>query len=276
MKTQRKSTGGARSIRSIALAALAAFSPALVGCEDSGPTRQQQVAVDKARADAGESIRTRAEEIRRAILEKKAGCAEVADALTGYQSTWVLLRHGDEAFKRHTQELVEAELISEAWVTQLVGRQVAEFIIELRDIEDVLAREAGCPALSVTADHHHSAGGAPLDTEEMELKDALRMQVFTELASLLGAEAATHLALSSGILAGSSAFSWSTLGISLGVGLAVDVIVRWVMSPADEVARQLAQALEEAALKQSSAYREAMQQHLDERRERWMKELSHP
>ncbi len=171
--------------------------------------------------------------------------------------------------------MVESALISESWTTQLVARQVAEFIIELRDVEDALAREIGCPALSITPEHPHPSNGEPINTQDTELEDALRMQVFTELASLLGGEAATHLALRSGILATGTAFSWSTLGIGLGVGIVVDVIVRHIMNPAEQIAKQLEKALDEVAEQQREAFSEAMRQHLNTRRERWMKEISH-
>ncbi len=263
-------------MRAVALTALTVITPALVGCEGDGLTQQQQATIDRACATAEKNINAHAEEIRQAILAKKAACAKVADTLTGYKATWILLRHGDEAFKRYTQKVVEAELINEVWTTQLIGRQVAEFIIELRDVEDALARESGCPALSISTDHPRTVNGALLDTQDMELKDALQMQVFTELASLLGGEAATHLALSSGILATCSTFSWSTLGIGLGVGIVVDVIVRHIMNPAEQIANQLVSALENVAQKQSEAYRESMRLHLEERRARWTEEISHP
>ncbi len=263
-------------MRAVALTALTVITPALVGCDGDGLTRQQQATINKAYAAAEENINAHAEEIRQAILAKKAACAKVADTLTGYRATWILLRHGDEAFKRYTQKAVERELISEVWTTQLIGRHVAEFIIELRDVEDALARESACPALSVSGECPRTVNGALIDTQDMELKDALQMQVFAELASLLGGEAATHLALSSGILATGSAFSWSTLGIGLGVGIVVDVIVRHIMNPAEQIANPLVSALENVAQKQSDAYRESMLLHLEDRRVRWAEEISRP
>ncbi len=268
------------NIRALALATFAASGLLLTGCSDERTAEESSAsislkelsAIDKACASAEKSIGTHAEAIRQAILDKKQNCREVAENISDLGATWVLLWYGEDGLKHRTNGIVEEKLISEQWSLQLIGRHAAEFVIELKDLEDVLARETDCPGLSVSPNSEHQ-GRKSDTTAGLEVKDALQKQVLTELASVIGAEAATALAIHLGIIGTSAGFSWSTFGVSIGVGLIVDVLVRWAVDPAEELTQQLNDALDKAAQEQSDAYRKAMQQHLEMRRTHWVQEI---
>ena len=196
------------NIWALALAAFAASGLLLCGCGDEPSTAPAPTSItlgelsdiDKACATAEKSIDMRAEAIRQAILAKKEKSREVAEKLTGYKATWTYVVDGEEALKQKSQAIVEADLISKEWGDKLIGQEVAGFIIDLRDAEDVLARETGCATLSVAPDGQHATDGTPVKAQRLDVKEGIQKQMYTELASLIGAEAATQLVISSGIL----------------------------------------------------------------------------
>ncbi len=245
----------------------------LSGCGDK-LRPEDKAAVSKASEAAEASLGSHTEAVKQAILARKEHSGDVADKITGYSAMWTRVWDGEEALKEHVNKVIAANLISEEWSMKLISREAAGFIVELRDVEDALARETGCHSLSSTPDHKGDGNTKPLSPDDLQLTDAMQKQLLADLASFIGAEAATQLAVSTGILATGSAFSWGTFGISLGVGIVVDVIVRWIMDPSEKVEQQLNEALDKAAEEQSAQFRKAMEGLLDKRREHWVDEIS--
>ncbi len=233
---------------------------------------EDKAIIDRAYLEAEKSIESHAAAVRQAVLDRKKECKDVADKITGYVAMLKRIK-GEEALKKHVDDVISKNLISEDWCMKLVSREVAGFIIDLRDIEDKLARETDCPALSVSHMYEGSLKYSAVTNDGSRLTNAMMKQVLTDIASLVGGEAAAMLALSTGIFGTAASLSWSTLGVSVGVGIVVDVVARWVINPAGEVAKQLNEALDMTAERQFSAFRKAMKHHLDLQRKRWTKEI---
>lgn len=157
---------------------------------------------------------------------------------------------------------------------ELLEEHTKSFVIALRDIEAPLARQANCPPLSAAQAHTIQSTVTDDSPNQLELADSLQKQLYTELASLVGSEAATQLVIRSGIPGTSSLSSAGSFGISLVVGIVVDTVVRWCMDPAANVAQQLDAALDEAAEKQAQQYCAAMQRYLQARKGTWINEIS--
>ncbi len=224
-----------------------------------------------------------AEAVRRAILALKVHTPEIADALTGYKAMWILTRHGSDELQRYTQTTIEEHYKLREGCARVIAQECAAFLLTLRESEKALSRALGVPipsasessrvpAPSASAARKATAGDA-ISSYSLALPDTLQGQICAELATFIGAEAATRLCLSSGILGTASAFSWSTLGISVGAGILVDTAVRWMMDPSGKIASRLNDALDKVAEEQSARFTQAMQQHLEARRACWVQAL---
>ncbi len=254
--------------------------PPIYGKENSShlPTTAVRAAINSANGHAESLIHTHTTALHQAIRSRKASNADIAAELTGYKATWILLRYGEEELRLYAQSVLNSAYGGPLWVQQLMEHELASCIAALGDAEDTLARESAHPELSVTTTLPTLPGSADLTAppEELPLLHAMQMQALTELGSFLGGELATCALLSSRIIATGGTFSWSSLGLGLGVGLAADALVRRVVNPAGKVEQHLDEHLERMAQACSSVFRETMQHHLTARRTRWMQELTHP
>lgn len=246
----------------------------LTCCGDHETTEQQRQAIDQAYRQADEQITRHAGEIHQSIISRKEKTREVAEELTGLKAAWTLISESEEGLHNLAKELIAEHLISEKEMQELLEQHTKSFVIELRDIEDSLAQQANCPSLSAAQTHTIQSTSAHVSPNQLNLTDGMQQQLFTELASIVGAEAATQLLISSGILGTAGVSSAGSFGISLAVGIIVDAAVRWYMDPAADVTLQLDTALDEAAAKQAQQFRTAMQQYLQARRDTWFKEIS--
>ncbi len=231
-------------------------------------------AIDKAYAAAEQNIDKHTEAVRQAVLARKKYSAYVAGNLTGWTAAWTRCVDGEEGLQAKVNKEISANLISEQWSTQLISKQLAAFVLELREVEDALAQETGCYGLSTAQDEANVKGKGGLSHGKLELTDAMQKQLLVELTALVGGEVAAQLILSSGILATGSALSATSFGVSLGVGIVVDLVVRWVMNPSGKVEQQLNEALDKAAEEHAQLFRKALETLLQERRNRWKAEIS--
>lgn len=253
---------------------LALASLLLLSCQQEDTlTPEQQAAIDQAYNAAEQRLAYHTDQIRKAILAKQEKTQDVAEDLTGYTATWKLITGGQETLNQHAQELINNELISPAWCMELMCHHIVALTRELQDQEDILARKTEC-LLSTAVPPHPTPAPSELSHSNLPLEDSIQKQLITELTSIIGSEAATHLALSSGILGASSLGAGSTFGISIGIGIIVDIAVRWIMNPSGDIAKQLDQALQNTADKQAQLYHDTMENFLQARKADWIQQIS--
>ncbi len=272
MNTQRKSLTRGFTLPAKALGALL-IGCTLCSCDEHELTQQQRSAAIAAYSNARRNMEQHAEAVRRAILALKVHTPKIADELTGYKAMWILTRHGSDELQRYTQTTIEENFKLREGCARIIAQEAAAFLLALRESEKALSQALGVPIPSASGKLPAPAAGHAINSDALALHDTLQGQICTELATFIGTEAATRLCLSSGILGTASAFSWSTLGISVGAGILVDTAVRWMMDPSGKIASRLNEALDKVAEEQAARFTQAMQQHLEMRRACWLQAL---
>ncbi len=281
MNTQRKSLTRGFTLPAKALGTLL-IGCTLCSCDEHELTPRQKATGIAAYTDARRRVEQHAETVRRTILALKVHTPNIADELTGYKAMWILTRHGSDELQRYTQNTIEENFKLREGCSRIIAQECAAFLLALRESEKALSQALGVPIPSATGSSkvptpasaaRKATAGDAINSDALALHDTLQGQICAELATFIGAEAATRLCLSSGILGTASAFSWSTLGISVGAGILVDTAVRWMMDPSGKIASRLNEALDKVAEEQAARFTQAMQQHLEMRRACWLQAL---
>ena len=89
-------------------------------------------------------------------------------------------------------------------------------------------------------------------------------------ASVVTAAVVTDLGVSAGILVAGGATSWWTLGIGLAVGIVVDFAWEWFDDPAGKIEKEMVHALDELGSRGRSAIERDLNKVLIDREQLWL------
>ncbi len=242
--------------------------------EEKGLTMADHVAICRAYRKAEAEADARVQAVRKTVLGRKDHCASVVASITGYRAMWECARNGEEGLRKYVEAVIAEKLISESFCMKLVSSEAANFVLALRDIEDELAEATQCYSLSLAPEHAGANQTARFASEDLQLMDAMQKHLLVELTAAVGSEVATQMLIGAGILATGSTFSVTTLGTSMAAGLVVNLVLRCFVNPTEKVEKQLNDAMDDAAEKQSELFRDALRQILDQRRRCWEAEIT--
>lgn len=199
-----------------------------------------------------------------------------AESLTGWTAKWKTVFGSEEELALFTKEVLDREVFSEAMCQDKIVSSIAHVSRNWLDAEDELSIQTKCYELS------SKAKAEKIKTQRMNvIGNDLRAQVIRSLqaegislvAGELAAWAAVQMATSAGILGTGAALSWETFGISVVVGVLVDLTVGWIMDPAGKVQNQLDEQIRKTAAAQKKLFREMLMKALEARREEWVDQI---
>ena len=214
-----------------------------------------------------EVIDTNAEKAASALIDLRAKVELLKDPFRS---------ENEKKMQKFLQERLEKNLYTQAEKQKVIAGVIGSVVLQWMDIENTLAKETHCYALTTEAKvraveaNHASLPGDGVD-------DELKKDIYREIASNVGGEVATmvavQLATSAGILGTSTAISWGTFGISLAAGIVVDVIVGKIMDAEGKVKQKLVASLEAERDDLKAKLRDALMEALRKRRVEWEKQI---
>lgn len=247
-----------------------------------GHTPEEQEAIDSAYISCEKAMDSGLAEVDRWYKEVIDTRAErAAGALIGWRAKWVLLKdqfksENEKEMPEFRQKMLEENLYTQTEKQKVIAGAVGSVVLQWMDIENTLAKETHCYALTTEAKaraveaNHASLPGDGVD-------DELQKDIYREIASNVGGEVAAmvavQLATSAGILGTSTAISWGTFGISLAAGIVVDVIVGKIMDSEGKVKQMLTDSLEAEWDDLKAKLRDALMEALKKRRVEWEKQI---
>lgn len=243
-----------------------------------GDEAEMRRALDKAYAACEAATEARAQELEDWYLEDKSRTLNMAKELNSMKGKWVMAKtmmSGNKAereafFKDVSSRYLHSSQACEektAWV-------VAELLRDWSDAENLLAVELQCSGF----------GGEETQMEvqaqkrkDLDHSSALQKQIAADIVAMVGSEAAafgvTKLGVSAGILGTGTLFSAESFGISLALGVVVDMGVDWYLDTEGNLRKTLDAQVEKMAAAQKEKFRETMKKALKEKRKQWEKEL---
>lgn len=236
-------------------------------------------ALETAYAACETATEARAQELEDWYLEDKSRTRDMAEELNGLKGKWVMAKSmmsGDHAERERFFKEVSAQYLhtpqaceeKTAWV-------VAELLRDWTDAENQLAVELQCSGLGGEDETQVTVNAE--DRNELDHSSALQKQIAADVAAMVGTEVAaavvTRMGVSAGILGTGALFSAESFGISLAVGVVVDMGVDWYLDTEGGLRKSLDDQVERMAAAQKEKFRETMKQALKEKRKQWEKEL---
>ena len=266
----------------LALAAVVAgVAYYLFGSRSLTPVEQQYI--EAAYKEAQAAIDTHADELEKWYLDHCNGATKkTADALTGWRMKWKTIKSlGDkEMMEQFANEVVERELISAesckgAWMRSIVG--VAQ---QWGDIEDALAVQTKCYALSSEAKAEQMKE-APKEKGKIGDHDLIRGKIKTALinegVSIATSEIVTavaiNIAVSTGVLTAGTLSGTATFGIGLGIGILVDIVINMFTDPAGKIQKSLDEQMRRMGAEQKELFSKKMREVLQARYKEWEKQI---
>lgn len=241
-------------------------------------TEQEKQAVDKAYDACAHKVDEAANELEKWYMSYSNGSTkEAAEELIGWKAKWKAVTGSQEERDAHAREVMSKHLFTEEAAEKQVAHQMGVVLLAWQHVEDELAMETNCPALSVKSRAGSATGeGAAKPSDEI-LKNEMVNTVYREALSIAGAEAAavvaTQLAASAGILGTEAVLSWETLGVGLAASLVVDAALGWIMDSEGKIQKILDDQVKNTATEQKKRFREMMMTVLDARRKEWEKQI---
>ena len=259
-------------------AALGAVCVVINRDKDEGCTpEERQVAIERAYLAGEKAIDqgiANVDQWYKTVIESHA--EKAAGALIGWKAKLEYMTLSKEEFKAFQQKVLEENLYTQAEKQKMVAGAVGSVVLQWMDIENTLAKETHCYALTTEAKaravetNHASLPGDGVD-------DELQKDIYREIASNVGGEVAAmvavQLATSAGILGTTTALSWETFGISLVAGVIVDVIVGKIVDAKGKVKQKLVASLETERDDLKAKLRDALMEALRKRRVEWEKQI---
>ena len=225
------------------------------------------------------------EKAQRAIVTESGNVAQwfynyknkteaLADELTGWRIKWVWITENQAEFQAEVNKTVNQHLFTENQANQMLATSLAKGLIDIQNIEDEMALKLGVPCSARTTQHKKIDNKLAL-TDVKGIDDALLKSVYAELVAIVGAEVATKIVLSAGILGTGTSLSCATFGVSVAVALIVDTIVCWFIDTSADIKYQLDQKINKTGADTQKIYQEVMTTLLKARRAEWEKQLLH-
>lgn len=245
------------------------------------PVEQQYI--EAAYKDAQAAIDTYADELEKWYLDHCNGATKkTADALIGWRMKWKTIKSlgNKEKMEQFANEVVDRELISaesceEAWMRSIVG--VAQ---QWGDIEDALAVQMKCYALSseakaekMIATPEEGSKIGDYDLIRRKLRDSLINEGVSIVASEIATSIVIQIAVSSGVITAGTLSAPATFGIGLVMGLLVDTVIDVFTDPSGKVQKSLDEQMVKMGAQQKAMFREKMKEVLDARYGEWKKQL---
>lgn len=235
-------------------------------------------ALDKAYAACEAATEARAQELEDWYLEDKSRTLNMAKELNSMKGKWVMAKtmmSGNKAEReRFFKDVSSRYLHSPQDCEKKTAWVVAELLRDWTDAENLLAVELQCSGLGVG---ETQVAVQTQKKQELDHSSTLQKQIAADIVALVGGEAAaagvTQLGVSAGILGTGAMFSVESFGISLVVGVVVDMGVDWYLDTEGELRKSLDDQVERMAAAQKEKFRETMKQALKEKRKQWEKEL---
>lgn len=235
-------------------------------------------ALEKAQVVCLAAIETRATELETWYLCDKQHTAAMAEELNSLKGMWVMTKTGitgnEKERKAFFDDVSSKYLHTPQACEKETAKAIAAVLRDWCDAENELAVELKLPELT------HEQADQKVESASVHTVDhtsSLQKQIAADIISLVGSEMTgacmTRLGVSAGILGSGAAMSAQTFGISLVVGVAVDLGVNWYMDTENKIKASLDEQVEKTAAEQKAKFREVMQKALEEQMNQWKEQL---
>lgn len=201
------------------------------------------------------------------MLSGKNGTAKAASDLSGPTAKWKYATLSNEEFAYYASQVIAHHTHSSEQIKARLEEGISDCISDIYQIEINLADKAGKELnLNTTeqASLRSSIAIMPIDVSR-DVQNA----VLGDITSQIYGAVAEQLLVSAGILGTSTALSVESFGISLAIGVGLDLIISWFMDTEGNIQDKLNSSIEQSAVLCEKVFREEMQEKLDERRRQW-------
>ena len=106
-----------------------------------------------------------------------------------------------------------------------------------------------------------------------DVKPEIVQSIVEETLSMITGAVIESALVDAGILSASSAFAPETIGISVAIGVTIDLIISWCMDTEGSIKEKLDSSIDDLATKYEKAFKEQMTEKLNERRWQWVKAI---
>lgn len=235
-------------------------------------------AIENAHIECEKALEARANELEAWYLADKTRTEAMAAELNSLKGKWIMAKttvSGNEKERKDFFQSVSKEYLhSSQDCEKQTAMVVAELLRDWTDVEDKLAIELACPKLGHTQTDEKVQTGEHIVVDHTS---TLQKQITADIASFIGGEVVTcgvtALGVSAGVLGTGAVLSAETFGISLVVGVAVDLGVNWYMDTEGTIKKALDEKIEEAAKVKKQKFHSVMQKSLDELIIQWKQQL---
>lgn len=255
----------------------------------SKPSRAERLAACREHAtlanqQAAKRIAVRAEEFAEFVQSRKRGAKPFAEAMVSWKAKWLVVKRvipytDKEQHRNFVQEKFAENFFKSKELEGAVNRSVEAAIKDIESIENDLAvalrqeilGKSLPPGESVVASKEFNEMIQQMvKASQWDTTKLAASMVASEIASSVTTAVVTELGVSAGILAAGSATSWWTLGIGLAVGLVVDIAWEWYDDPAGKIEKGMITALDELGSRGRSAIERDLNKVLSDREQLWL------
>lgn len=238
----------------------------------------RDIELKKAHARCLAVVENRAAELEAWYLRDKRHTADMARELNGMKGKWVMAKtaitKNEAERKAFFRSVGKKYLHSPQDCENRTARVVAEVLRDWYEVENELAVTLNHPELG-HQQTEHNVTSTPIP--DSDYTPELQKQIAAELVSLVGSEVAaacaTRLGISAGILGSGAALSAETFGISLVVGIVVDLGVDWYMDTEGKIKASLDAQIQHTAEVQKTKFRAVMLEALENYMKQWENQL---
>lgn len=229
------------------------------------------------------AIRTRSDEFRFFIEERKAGADPFSKAVISIYGRWRAIKSKlpfttSEGHKEYVVEQFDKHIFT----PQELGDKVKSIVESAaRDLEqeqnmlaiairkELLGRSLQPGEIPVARDELNNAIDRVISAGQWDATKGATNLVVSEVTATVATQVLTRVGVSSGVLTAGAATSWWTFGAGLAIGFAVSALWDWIDNPAADIRKNVEESLDRLAAAGADAILAEMTRVVDARRALW-------
>jgi hypothetical protein len=221
---------------------------------------------------AADAISKRVSEFTSFIDSRKSGAKPFSEDVVSLKSKWLVFKSkfpftDKDGHKNYIVQKFGQHIFTQEDLALAVKRTVEASIKDLDGIEnelavamrqEILGRTLRPDEVPIASDKFKSAIALLVTASQWDVTKSVGSLVVSEVAAQVATQVLVRVGISGGILAAGAATSVWTAGAGMAIGLVVDAIWGWIDNPAEDIEREMIQALNRLSSESSAAIRDEM------------------
>ena len=234
------------------------------------------------------AISKRVSEFTSFIDSRKSGAKPFSADVVSFKSKWLVIKSklpftDKDAHRNFIVQKFNQHIFTQEDLALAVKRTVEASIKDLEGIENELAvamrqemlgRSLRPDEVPIASDKFKSAIALLVTASQWDTTKSAGSLVVSEVVAQVATQVLVRLGISGGILAAGASTSVWTAGAGIAIGLVVDAIWSWIDDPAEDIEREMIQALNKLSSESSAAIRDEMNKVVAQRSALWTKAIN--